>query len=86
MLIVVPLALTACSESIGSVEAPVLADPPLGLTTPCKGTVTLPKGELTQSQVEAYWITDRERLVRCGIQLQHLIAFYTDRDSRITEL
>lgn len=85
MLIVALSMLTACGESIGSVEPPKLSSPPLGLTGPCARPIDLPDRELTQKEVEFYWINDRENLIRCGLQLQDLIAFYEDRDGRLTQ-
>lgn len=32
----------------------------------CAGTVRLPKGALTQAQIERLWKTDRLGLVKCG--------------------
>lgn len=85
MLIAALSILAACSESIGSVEPPKLSSPPLGLTDPCARPVDLPDRDLTQKEVEFYWINDRENLIRCGLQLQDLIAFYEDRDRRLTQ-
>jgi hypothetical protein len=85
MLIAVLLVLTACSESIGSVEPPVLADPPEEFTKECSRPVLLPNGPLTQSEVENLWIQDRNHLISCGMQLQALIDFFESRDKRITD-
>lgn len=76
---------TACSDSIGSVEPPILADPPLGLIATCERPVLLPSRSLTQVEVEAYWIRDRSNLINCRLQLQSLIDFYKKRDKRITD-
>lgn len=75
--------LVACTESIGSVEPPILSDPPDKLVRPCARPGVLPDRELTQAEVEFFWINDRERLIRCGLRLRDLIAFYQDRDARI---
>ena len=83
MQIVLLLGLTACSASIGSVEPPKLVTPPEELTESCARPVLLPDRELTQAEVEMFWINDRENLIRCGYRLQELIAFYQDRDERI---
>lgn len=85
MLIAVLSTLTACGGSIGSVEPPKLTPPPAGLTDPCQRPSLLPDRELTQEEVEFFWINDRERLVRCGYQLQQLVDFYKDRDGRIAQ-
>jgi hypothetical protein len=77
--------LTACAGSIGSVEPPLLGDPPPKLTTECAKPSLLPERELTQKEVEFYWINDRENLIRCGIQLADLVSFYRDRDGALTD-
>jgi len=84
MLIAVLLATTACLDSIGSVEPPILVDPPLGFTVACERPVLLPSRSLTQAEVESFWISDRSNLISCGLQLQALIDFYVKRDTRIT--
>jgi hypothetical protein len=48
----------------------------------CVPTV-LPKGALTQAQVEKLWARDRALLVKCGYSLGGLIAFYTDLQTRL---
>lgn len=76
--------LIACSDSIGSVEPPLLSPPPARLTRSCEKPVLLPEGDLTQAEVEFFWINDRENLIRCGLQLNELIEFYRNRDKGIT--
>ena len=85
MLIVPLLILTACGVLIGSIEAPILVDPPTGLIQSCERPVVLPDRGLTQAEVEVFWIKDRENLVRCDLQLQELIDFYSTRDKGIAE-
>ncbi len=75
--------LTACGESIGSVEPPILAEAPPELTRPCPRPVKLPESSLTQLEVEANWIEDRGRLISCSERHGALVEFYQDRDSRI---
>lgn len=82
-LIALPLALGACSGSIGSVEPPKLSPPPAELIEPCERPVLLPERILTQSEVEALWIRDRANLIECGQYKDLLQEFYQDRDSRI---
>ena len=83
MPIVLLSTLTACGVSIGSTEAPILVDPPIGLLESCERPVVLPDHGLTQAEVEAFWIMDRENLVRCDLQLKELIDFYSTRDKGI---
>lgn len=75
--------LTACGESIGSVEPPVLTEPPSEFTRPCPRPVKLPERPLTQLEVETNWIEDRGRLISCSERHGALVEFYQDRDSRI---
>lgn len=85
-MLVAPLSvLVACSESIGFVEPPMLAGPPLEFSQQCSRPVDLPNRELTQSDVETYWITDRSELISCGERHQAIVDFYRDRDDRITQ-
>ena len=61
-LIVLPLALGACSAStFGELEAP-----PDSITRACATPVTLPEGDLTQAEVEVLWGRDRSALRSCG--------------------
>lgn len=77
--------LMGCGDSIGSVEPPVLAEPPVSLTLPCEKPVLLPSQELKQHESETYWIADRSELISCGDEKAALIEFYRDRDYRITQ-
>lgn len=83
MLTVLPLGLAACSDSIGSVEPPKLAPPPVELTAPCERPVLLPERVLIQREVENYWLRDRASLIECGQYKDLLEDFYNDRDQRI---
>lgn len=83
MLLGLPLVLAACSGSIGSVEPPKLVPPPVELTVDCVRPVLLPERELTQSEVEIFWMRDRSNLIECGQYKDLLQEFYADRDTRI---
>lgn len=83
MLVASLLVQTACGDSTRSDSAPEIADPPTGLTQDCERPVELPQRTLTQSEVEAYWIADRENLIRCGVRLAALREFYSGRDERL---
>lgn len=76
-------ALMGCGDSIGSVEPPILADPPVSLTLPCEKPVLLPERELKQVESESYWIADRSELISCADEKAALVDFYRDRDHRI---
>ena len=78
------MGLTACAVSQPSSSVPVDL-PPLPvryMTVSCVPTV-LPKGALTQAQVEQLWAKDRITLKKCGYDLGGLIAFYTDLQGRL---
>ena len=78
------IALTACAVSAPSKSVPIDL-PPLPtryMTVSCMPTV-LPKGALTQAQVEQLWAKDRVLLKKCGYDLGGLIAFYTDLQGRL---
>jgi hypothetical protein len=75
--------LTACAESIGSIEPPVLVDPPASLVVKCSRPVILPNRELSQSEVEKLWISDRSNLLACGERHESLVEFYKIRDGGV---
>lgn len=83
-LIGLPLVLTACADSIDKLaEPPTLVDPPGPLVSTCETPVLLPERTLSQSEVERYWLRDRENLLQCGIQLDSLVEFYRKRDTEL---
>lgn len=65
MLIALLLGLAACSASTPSVEELNIQRAPASLTQPCPRPVLLPNRELTQSEVEDYWLVDRRNLLNC---------------------
>ncbi len=65
MLTVPLLALTACAGSIPSTDRLRLDPPEASLTQPCSAATRLPDRTLTQAEVEAFWIRDRQRLAQC---------------------
>ncbi len=85
MLIGPLLVLGACAASIGSIEPPTLAPPPASFADPCNRPIRLPDGEMTQLQVEEFWIIDRSRLVNCSDRHAALGDFFKHRDQLITE-
>ena len=66
MLIGLPLVLGACSASTPSVEELNIQRAPASLTQACPRPVRLPNRELSQSEVEDYWLVDRRNLINCG--------------------
>jgi len=75
--------LQACAGSIRSTEPPQLDPAPEALTATCPRPVTLPDRALTQAEVEAFWLKDRQRLVECGLTKQAVVEYYTNRDRMI---
>lgn len=80
-----PLVLTACEESIGPIEAPILVDVGEELTNLCQKPIRLPRRPLTQAEVEHFWIQDRTNLENCGITHEALVEFIRQRDNRIRD-
>jgi hypothetical protein len=69
MLTVAPLVLGACFGSTASVRPDA---PPPSLMQTCATPGQLPERDLTQREVEVFWIRDRAGLVSCGGQVQAL--------------
>ena len=65
MLIALPLVLGACSASTPSVEELNIQRAPASLLQPCPRPVNLPNRELSQSEVEDFWLVDRRNLLNC---------------------
>lgn len=85
MLIGSLLVLTACADSITSIDgAPVLRPAPDEIAQACALPASLPNRALTQSEVETLWRQDREGLTDCGVTKAAVIAYYQDRDRRLT--
>lgn len=80
-----PFLLAACADSIRSTEPPQLDPVPAALAATCPRPVVLPSRALTQSEVEAFWLTDRRRLIECGASKAAVVEFYTNRDNLITK-
>jgi hypothetical protein len=64
---------------------PQLLEPDLSVLKDCLGPIRLPKGTLTQRDVERLWITDRKALIDCGKRHKALRDFYQERDKAIRE-
>ena len=83
MLLAVLLALPACGGLTPSLinEGPRLNDAPDELHNPCAKPLRLPERELTQAEVESFWLRDRENLIACGLDKEALLEFYLTRDA-----
>lgn len=73
MLIALLSGLAACSASTPSVEDLNVQRAPASLTRPCPRPVLLPDRELTQAEVEDYWLVDRRNLLNCRSRLAGLV-------------
>lgn len=76
--------LVACADSIRATEPPQLDQAPDGLLAACPRPVRLPDRSLMQAEVEAFWLTDRRRLIECGASKAALREYYVNRDALIT--
>lgn len=86
MLVALLSVLTACADSIqSSSEPPILTAAPAELRGICAQPVPLPERELTQAEVEEFWLRDRAALVECGVTKAALLRYYQNRDALITE-
>ncbi|WP_210239500.1 MULTISPECIES: dehydrogenase [unclassified Mesorhizobium] len=71
------------TQSIKVLPPPTLSEPDRSLLVLCLGPVRLPKGQLTQRDVERLWISDRKALIECGSRQKALRDYYHDRDAAI---
>ena len=85
MLITSLSVLTACAGSTRSNNnlQGVLTPAPAELVVPCASPITLPERELTQAEVERYWLKDRKNLVICKRQKDGVVKYYEKRDKII---
>ena len=65
------LAVTGCAASTKSGNI----KPELAVTQKCQRPVKLPDRELTQVEVEKYWLKDRKALIQCGVTKEALISW-----------
>jgi len=86
-MLIVPLSiLGACAASIqSSTEPPRLVDAPARLQEACAKPLRLPDRELTQADVEKYWLRDRQALLACGMTKQALLDYYLNRDALLRD-
>jgi len=83
-LIAVLSLLVACGDSMPSSDAaPVLEPAPAELRVGCVGPVVLPERDLTQAEVETFWLRDRGSLIECGDLKDALEEYYVERDGRV---
>ena len=71
MLAALPLAVTACAGSTKSGNV----KPELAVTQKCKLPVSLPDRDLTQAEVEKFWMRDRKALLECGVTKESLVKW-----------
>lgn len=67
-----------------SAEASIHLPPiPAKITRGCVGPVALPTGAMSRGDVERLWARDRAALVKCGLSLDAIVAFYEGLNSRL---
>ena len=76
--------LTACGGLTRSNKPPVLVGPPTEFSDSCPDPVEMPEKELTQFEVEQFWMQDRISLIICKNRHISLRTFYDMRDALIT--
>jgi len=69
---------------LGNLGTPNLDPAPPSLLGDCEKPILLPNSELTQKQVENFWIHDRASLVTCAEEKEALELFYLKRDELVT--
>ncbi|MBZ9808109.1 dehydrogenase [Mesorhizobium sp. ESP-6-2] len=79
------LAMQGCvsTRSISTALPPALVEPARETVAACLGPVRLPKGVLTQRDVERLWISDRKALITCAKRHAALRDFYAQRDAEL---
>jgi hypothetical protein len=84
--IVLALSLGACAHNavVTPPDRPRLDAPSPESVRECLLPINLPKGSLTQAQVEKYWGLDRKHQIDCAKRHKILIDYITDRDSGLT--
>lgn len=75
--------LTACAASTPSDRAGVDLPALSANLTHCDRPTSLPQGGLSRAEVEQLWARDRAALVKCGLTLDALVAFYEDLGQRL---
>ena len=75
--------MTACAVSTPSSSVPIDLPPLPARLTACSRPVKLPATPMTQADVEKFWARDRSALVRCGVSLNGLVAYYEDLQRRL---
>lgn len=80
-LTVLLLALTACVDSIGPVEAPTVAKVPDKFRATCADPVVLPDRPTTQFETETGWAEDRSNLRLCKDLKDEFTAWVLERDT-----
>ncbi len=80
----VSVLLPACASTT-SARVPIdLPDLPASQTQ-CRLPVMIPDTALNQSQVEKFWIRDRQSLVDCRAQLTGIVNLYEDLDRSLNQ-
>ena len=79
------LALAGCSTTLVAPPDRPRLDPPTAQNmADCKLPTDLPRGEMTQRDIERYWGLDRKHQLECAKRHGALRDFIIDRDGGLT--
>jgi len=67
LLSLLPFLVVGCKGSTGSVK------PETSMLRSCALPASLPDRDLTQAEVERFWIRDRQNLINCGVSKKALV-------------
>lgn len=83
LIAILALTLTACASgrTIGIVDTPRLDRPSQALLSACALPTNLPKGEMSQRDIERYWGLDRKHQIECAKKHGILVEFIEGRDA-----
>lgn len=75
--------LIACAGSTPSIRATVSLPALPSAITRCDRAVLMLEVALSKAEVERLWARDRAALVKCGMNLKAVVAFYEDLSNRL---
>lgn len=75
--------LSACAASTPSASVGLHLVPLPSTLTSCERPAVLPAAALSRADVERLWARDRAALVRCGLSLGAVVAYYEDLSRRL---
>lgn len=89
MRAIIAILLTACLAGCGGTtfynsNHPRLDPPDQAALRACDLPTNLPKGEMTQAQIEKYWGLDRKHQIECAKRHGILSDYIIERDSALS--